>query len=562
LNTSQRTLARVAQTVAVLFRYHIIVAALPRRRGDLDPVQLRLALEHLGGSWIKLGQMLATRFDLLPANYCHELFKLLNEVKPFPYEQVREVIKNELGDYPERIFLRFDSIPFAAASIGQVHRAVLPSGHPVAVKVQRPDARQVFAADIQLMYAVSWLLNRVGLFGATSSRQVIDEFAKWTADELDYLVEARQGIRLRDNANGDPLQHVARVWGQFTTTRVLTLDLVEGVPLIEIINALRACDSVYLERLKQDGHDLHRIVRHLDWNMLNQIHACGFFHADLHPANLFVLPGDAIGYVDFGIVGKLSGDIRRSLTRYSWLLFQGETDRAMAELMRWVAPASVSRVEAARGELVRIHEEFMMTVSAAGQISTKGAGLTFAAGILDVVRRNGIVLAPNVIAYLRTLMAEDALRYELAPDYNLPWHVQRFFGRLIVKEAKDALYPQQVVPTAYDTAVRVNRILEAAEAQLLTVSNIEARVRNLQNRVKGASKTLLILAVLLVAGIVLLHFLDLNPDSREAGGLGDTGRRWLHWVVFGVVIFLVFGLVGQVRRLLGAERESEQSPDN
>ena len=553
---SRKTLARVAQTVAVLFRYRIILAALPWRRGDLDPVQLRLAFEQLGGSWIKLGQMLATRFDLLPANFCHELFKLLNGVKPFPYEQVREVIKKELGEYPEVIFLRFESTPFAAASIGQVHRAVLPSGHPVAVKVQRPDARQVFAADIQIMYAVSGLLNRVGLFGATSSRQVIDEFAKWTADELDFLVEARQGIRLRDNADGDPLQHVARVWGQFTTTSVLTLDLVEGRPLIEIINALRARDTVYLARLKEDGHDLHRIVRHLDWNMLNQIHAYGFFHADLHPANLFVLPGDAIGYVDFGIVGKLSGDIRRSLTRYSWLLFQGETDRAMAELMRWVAPASVSRVEAARTELVRVHEEFMMTVSAAGQISTKGAGLTFAAGILEIVRRNGIMLAPNVIAYLRTLMAADALRFELAPDYNLPWHVQLFFRRLIAREAKDAVHLPQGLLSIYDTSLRVNRILEAADAQLLTVSNVEARVRNLQNRVGSIAKSLLILAALLVAGVVVLHFLDLNPEAREAGGLGNTGRSWLHWVVFGVVIFLALGVAGQVRRLMGAERDS------
>jgi ubiquinone biosynthesis protein len=562
LSTSQKTLARVAQTVAVFVRYRIIFAALPWRRNSLDPVQLRLAFEHLGGSWIKLGQMLATRFDLLPASFCHELFKLLNEVKPFPYDQVREVIKQELGGYPEEIYLKFDPTPFAAASIGQVHRAVLPSGHPVAVKVQRPDARQVFAADIQIMYAVSRLLNWVGLFGTTGSKQVIDEFARWTADELDYLVEARQGVRLRDNAAGDPLQHIARVWGDFTTTRVLTLDLVNGISLIEIVNAVRVGDRDYLDQLEAAGHDLHRIVRHLDWNMLNQIHAYGFFHADLHPANLFVLPGDAIGYVDFGIVGKLSGDTRRSLTRYSWLLFQGETDRAMAELMRWVAPASVSRVEVARNELVRVHEEFIITVSAAGQITTKGAGMAFAAGILDIVRRHGIVLSPNVIAYLRTLISADGLRFELAPDYDLPWHVQRFFGRLIAKEAKGSIQPQQAVLSAYDTGLRVNRILEAADAQLLMVSNVEARIRNLQNRVKGASKWLLTLAVLLIVGVVLLHFLDLNPDARTDGPIPDSGRRWVHWIVFAVIIFLVFAIVGQVRRLMGAERASSDSRDD
>ncbi len=561
MSSSQKTLARVAQTVAVFFQYRIIFAALPWRRDRLDPVQLRLALEHLGGSWIKLGQMLATRFDLLPAEFCHELFKLLNEVKPFPYEQVREVIKRELGDYPEIIFLEFEPAPFAAASIGQVHRAVLPSGHPVAVKVQRPDARQVFTADIQIMYAVSRLLNWIGLFGTTGSKQVIDEFARWTADELDYLVEARQGIRLRDNAKGDPLQHVARVWGQFTTRRVLTLDLVEGIPLIEIVNAVRAGNRDYLDQLAANGHDLHRIARHLDWNMLNQIHAYGFFHADLHPANLFVMPGDAIGYVDFGIIGKLSGDMRRSLTRYSWLLFQGETDRAIAELMRWVAPASVSRVEAARTELVRVHDEFMIAVSVADQISTKGAGLAFASGILDIVRQRGIVLAPSVLAYLRTLIAADGLRFELAPEYNLPWHVQQFFERLIAKEARNSLHPMQATLSAYDTVIRVNRMLDVADAQLLTVSNVEARIRNLQNRVKTASKWLVTFAVLLIVGIILLHFLDLNPSARADGPLPNSGRRWVHWVVFAVVIVIVLAIVGQVRRLMGAEHESADFPN-
>src|SRR5262249_17847769 len=153
----------------------------------------------------------------------------------------------------------------------------------------------------------------------------------------------------------------------------------------------------------------------------------GFFHADLHPANLFVLPGDAIGYVDFGIIGKLSGEMRRSLTRYAALFFEGDFDRAITELSRWVAPSSVSRVAAARAELVRVHEEFMLAVSTARQVSSKGAGVSFAVGILDIVRRHGIVLAPNALAYLRALIATDALRFELAPDYDLHGEAQRFF---------------------------------------------------------------------------------------------------------------------------------------
>jgi predicted unusual protein kinase regulating ubiquinone biosynthesis (AarF/ABC1/UbiB family) len=548
-------LARAAQTIAVFIRYRIFFAALPWRRGRLDPVQLRLAFEHLGGTWIKLGQMLAMRFDLLPAAYCQELFKLLNEVKPFPYEQVRDVIRKELGDDPALIFREFDPTPFAAASVGQVHRALLPSGRQVAVKVQRPDARQVFTADIKLMYALSGLLGRVGLFGATSGRQVIDEFARWTADELDFVVEARQAVRLRENATGDRLQRVPRVWGPFTTSRVLTLDLIEGIPLIEIVNAVRDGDRAYLDHLRERGHDLRRVVRHLDWNMLNQIHVAGFFHADLHPANLFVLPGDAIGYVDFGIVGKLSVEMRRSLTRYASLFFDGDFDRAITELMRWVDPASVSRVEAARAELVRAHEEFMLAVSAAKQISAKGAGVSFAVGILDIVRRHGIVLAPNALAYLRTLIATDALRFELAPDYDLRGETQRFFRRLISRETREFLSPQNVVKVAYERALLINRMLDVVDEQLLVVSTVEARIRRIQSGIRTASRWLLTLVILLILGVVLLRVFDLKPGWRTAGPMPDSARDWLPWLIFGVLMAIGLAIVVQAFRFRGDDRE-------
>ncbi len=210
-------------------------------------MRARLALERLGGAWIKLGQMLAMRFDLLPPAYCDELFKLLNQVKPFPYDQVREIVREELGDDPEVIFRSFETQSFAAASIGQVHRAVLHTGEHVAVKVQRPGIRAILQADIQLMYAFSGVLNWTHLFGATKSREVIDEFARWTADELDYLVEARQAVLLYEHAQGDALERIARVYREYTTSRVLTAELIEGIPLIEIILARRERNTAYLE---------------------------------------------------------------------------------------------------------------------------------------------------------------------------------------------------------------------------------------------------------------------------------------------------------------------------
>ena len=153
-------------------------------------------------------------------------------------------------------------------------------------------------------------------------------------------------MQLYEHAKGDRYERIARVYRDYTTSRVLTTELIEGIPLVEIMVAKRDGDQAYLDRLAASGHDLDRIVRHLDWNMLNQVFVFGYFHADLHPANIFVLEGDAIGYVDFGIVGQLPNRIRDSLTRYSWLLFRGEVEPAVRELMRWLAPSAETDIDA------------------------------------------------------------------------------------------------------------------------------------------------------------------------------------------------------------------------
>ena len=354
-----RRLPRVWRVLVVLISAFVL-PALPFRRSDAGgPVRTRAALEQLGGAWIKLGQMLALRFDLLPAAYCDELFKLLNEVAPFPYAQVEEIVRQELGGAPDVIFRSFATQPFAAASIGQVHRAVLPTGELVAVKVQRPHIRELLRTDLDLMYAVARVLDWTHPLGATRSRQVVDEFARWTADELDYLIEARQAALLHEQSRGERRERIARVYRAYTTSRVLTSELIDGIPLIEIVAAVRQRNGTYLSALKERGYDLHAVVRHLDWNMLNQVYVFGCFHADLHPANLYVLPGNAIGYVDFGIIGQLPEAVRASLTRYSWLLFQGDLEAAIRELMRWLAPSPATDIADARQQLVRTHEAFL-----------------------------------------------------------------------------------------------------------------------------------------------------------------------------------------------------------
>jgi predicted unusual protein kinase regulating ubiquinone biosynthesis (AarF/ABC1/UbiB family) len=496
------------------------------------------------------------RFDLLPPEYCYELFKLLNQVRPFGYDQVRAIVRDELGADPEHVFRSFDPAPFASASIGQVHRAVLPSGEAVAVKVQRPDVRQLLRTDIELMYALSVVLDRLGAFGATRSRDVVDEFARWTLDEIDYRTEARHAEALRANADGDPIEHNARVHWAYTTSRVLTMELLDGIPLIDVLYAVRDGNDAFLDRLRADGYDRAAIARHIDWNMFNQTYAHGLFHADLHPANLFVLPGNAIGYVDFGIVGTFSAPLRESMVRYSWLFFEGHADDATAELMRWVVPTGETSVDAARRELRRAHEEFFFDMRlgrATRETRGRGGASAFALQILSAVRENGMAVSPSVVAYLKVLATADALRQQLAPDYDLPREVQRYFRRYRAQRVRAWLDPRTATPQAFDFGLRLRGALDAVQADDRGRAGTDALALAVQTRVDVVRASIRRLALAALAALVTGLWL-LGPRGGRAGELWQSLPPWAPAGLLGVAAALLLVILHQVRRLGAAAR--------
>ena len=564
MRTLLRHPRRLGHVLAVFLRLFIVPAlGLPGADRRPGPVRLRVALEELGGAWVKLGQMLALRYDLLPVAYCDELFGLLNQVAPFGYDEVRAIIRQELGAEPELVFATFEATSFASASIGQVHRATLRNGDRVAVKVQRPRIRETLQADIQLMYGVTWLLDWTGLFGGTRSREVIDEFAQWTADELDYLVEARQAVLLHDHARGDRHERIARVYRDYTTSRVLTTELIEGIPLIEVMIARRDGDQAYLEGLAAAGHDLDRIVRRLDWNMLNQVFVFGYFHADLHPANIFVLPGDAIGYVDFGIVGQLPNRVRESLTRYSWLLFRGEIEAAVSELMRWLAPTPSTDSSAARWRLIRVHQAFLYDATAdRSRITTEAPGpipagrenpySRLAVDILETVRDHRLSMSPNIVGYLKMLVTLGALRHQLAVEYDLPDTVRRFVRRLARQQALSLVDPRLAMERMYAAGGQVQRglhFVDFLESQEPTILEAEALLFGFRRRMQTARRALVRLgaAVLAIGGV--LYLVMAYPDDTRRVLPDGVEYTWVQLGLLGLLILLIVWLINFVRGL-------------
>ena len=266
--------------------------------------RLREMLDELGPTFVKFGQLLSTRPDIVPPDVVFELKGLQDSVSPFPFDQAREVVESDLALTLEQLFLEFDETPIAAASIGQVHRAVLPNGRSVVVKVQRPNAPRQIEADLELMYQLARLAReRVRALEFIDTVAVVDEFARSIRQELDYRIEARNAEQFHKNFAGHPHVRVPRVFWSYSRSRVLTLELLEGVQVRDI--------DVARYTMEERRRMAYRIAE--TW--MAMIFRHGFFHADPHPANILVLEQtDQIGLVDFGTAGQLAPDDSSKLT--------------------------------------------------------------------------------------------------------------------------------------------------------------------------------------------------------------------------------------------------------
>ncbi|OFW66005.1 MAG: hypothetical protein A2Y74_00205, partial [Actinobacteria bacterium RBG_13_63_9] len=290
------------------FERHRLQTLLPfgRRKRPRLPAQrgrhIREMLDELGPTFVKFGQVLSTRPDIVPPDIAEELVKLQDRVSPVPFSVVSEVVRQELGLSLERAFDSFETEPLAAASIGQVHGAVLPGGQRVVVKVQRPDAPKVIRRDVDLLFQFAELMEgRVD--PGFSPTEVVQEFARSIGRELDYGLEARNVVRFALNFRDSEEVVVPRIYRQYCTNRLLTMERIDGAPLNTVeVAALPA----------EERRDLAEAIAEC-W--FKQLLEDGFVHADPHPANILHLGGRRFGLVDFGMTGSLRSDDLEEATR-------------------------------------------------------------------------------------------------------------------------------------------------------------------------------------------------------------------------------------------------------
>jgi ubiquinone biosynthesis protein len=436
--TNARRLIRIFRLVLAFALGQLVARYFPRLARllpgtDLPPPQrLRRLFEDLGGTFVKFGQMLALQPDILSPEYCNELFELLDRVEPFPYTEVRRIVAEELGRPPEEVFDSFEPGPLATASVGQVHVAWL-QGQKVAVKVQRPQVELEFATDIRLMMATMAVIRGLHLRFLAWMLEPMTEFVIWTREELDYRNEARYSERLRGLSAGSSIQQVPRVYGELTTRRVLVVEFLEGITLLDYLRARERGDEVLQQRLKASGFDGRRFAANVIDNFLGDAFRHGIYHADLHPANLMILPDNVVGYIDFGITGVLSPYSRRHLVLMTLALAQGDTETLAGQFLKLSVYDSRSDLAGFRLGLSALALDWYENDGRQKRLKVNFTRVM--TDMLHLSRRTRIMPERDIVKYIRSAIAIDGVNLRFEPGFHVGTYLEEECGRFVQWQA-------------------------------------------------------------------------------------------------------------------------------
>ncbi|HET9939400.1 MAG TPA: AarF/UbiB family protein [Gaiella sp.] len=524
----QRSFARVTEIGRVATR-HGFGYLLDRRKAEAQPDadrgrRLREMLDELGPTFVKFGQLLSTRPDLVPPDMIAELRKLQDEVSPFPIEDVERVVQAELGLTIERAFLDFEEKPIAAASIGQVHRATLPNDAEVVVKVQRPTAPRQIESDLRLMASAARVVReRVRQLDFIDANELVDEFGRSIRLELDYQQEARNAETFRRNFAGDERIAVPRVWWRYTTNRLLTLDRLHGVHVRDLD----------LETWEPDERRALAYTMTDAWMTMIFRHA--FFHGDPHPANILHLEDGRLGLVDFGLAGRLTETDMARLTR----LFVDAATENVDALPRRLAELGVryprEREDELRSRLEELYYRYYGSrLSDIDPVEAIREGLALIYG-MNLRLPTRFVILDKAIATLGAVAAE------VYPEFNV-FEVAKPYARQLVAER---LSPRRLAMRAQREAQELTEIALEMPRQLHDVLNEmrdgEFLVRISNPGVDDLAHHIDVSVNRIAVSLVILGGL---VGSSLIGVLAENGPHVLGLHLLSVVGFILSGVFG------------------
>ncbi|TFV85162.1 AarF/ABC1/UbiB kinase family protein [Microbacterium sp. dk485] len=483
----------------------------PARRGDAThaqtrsytvPQRVRVALEELGPTFVKLGQLLSTRPDLLPPAYIIELSKLQDAAPPVPAADIRDAIQRELGAEPEELFAEFEWTPLASASIGQVHAAKLEDGTSVVVKVRRPDAVRQVQEDLEILNGLATRVDRAWAPAREYDvRGIVREFSRTLRAELDYSREAHNAERFAAQFADRPEVLIPRVFWERTTSRVLTLERMTGIK----INDLAALDAAGVDRraLARTGADI----------VLSMVFEHRFFHADPHPGNLFVHPDGRIALIDFGMVGEIDEELRDRFADFL-IAFTLRNPDALADALEGV---SVTRGNVDRYEFREALRSFVALYS---DRSLTEVGFARLAGeMLALLREQRLQLPREVALIFKVLMMIEGIGVQLDPQFDLTAVLTPYARRLVRERFAPAAIATRLARASADAGTlalelptRLRRAIAAVDRNGLEVHLRAAELEPLVGRAERIGNRL-------VAGVITAALINavgnfIARDSR------------------------------------------------
>ena len=485
-----RHLARYRQILTVFFKYGFgdLIELLKieqyieiglqliskNRRTRLEKLsraqRVRMACEELVPTYIKFGQILSTRPDLVPVDFIKELSKLQDNVPSSPFSEVSKIIESELGGAPEDIFDFFEKTPLASASIGQVYRATLKDGEAVAVKVQRPGIKKIIEVDLEIMLHLATLMeHHIEEMSLHQPVKIVEEFARTIEKEIDYTIEASNMERIARNFLNDFTIYVPKVFRDTTTESILTTEFVEGIKVSEI------------DRLEKAGLDRKLItVRGADI-VLKQIIKHGFFHADPHPGNIFVLPDNVICLLDFGMTGSVDRRTREDFIDLAESVVNRNESRATQVLLKLTyrdEDPDIRLLEKDVADFMGLHLHKPLKDIKIGKLLNN---------LLELAFQHRLRIPPDIFLMLKAFGTIEGVGLMLDPGFDMIKQAAPF-----IKEIKRArVSPQRITGDIFRLAIELFQFVENFPKDILSITRlIKQQKLSLNLEYKGLDKML------------------------------------------------------------------------
>ncbi len=450
IGRTYRNFKRYRQILAILFKYgfgevfvtlnlnqYLESSLKMLLKKDQEEIQklsraekVRKILEELGPTFIKFGQILSSRPDLIPMDYIQELEKLQDNVPPFPFEDVVRIIEKELGRPPEKLFKSFNKEVLAAASIGQVHKAVLKDGSNVVVKIQRPNIEKIIEADLEIMLHLATILEQhLEEFDIHKPTRIIDIFARSIEKEINYYTEAGNIQRFSKQFVDEKTIYIPKVYREFSTKRVLTMEQLKGIKASDV------------KTLQKEGYDLQEIVKRGAALYMQQIFAYGFFHADPHAGNIFILPGNVIGFLDFGMMGRITARQRADFAELIIRIVRKDPKKIVDATLKLTYYDQEPDREELEEDLAQFVDEYLYLTLKQLEVGK------LLQRLLDITVQHKLSLRPNFFLLIKSASTIEGWGMMLDPNFEMIEHAKPFFKKYQLSR----LNPKRIAAELYDS---------------------------------------------------------------------------------------------------------------